>query len=119
MFSIDFLDKMKRTLLTQQRFAGYTKQDRRENGWKKNSAVELLVESVNYILLHYALSNMLLLLLFASQIWVTVRYWNTARARSRSSWMAWMLLLICTAVHLALFYFIGRAVGEVVPFLVP
>lgn len=95
--------------------------------FSKNSAVELLVESVNYILLHYALSNMLLLLqahpiwilLFASQIWVTVRYWNTARARSRSSWLAWVLLLICTAVHLALFYFIGRAVGEVVPFLVP
>lgn len=93
----------------------------------KNNAVELLVESVNCIILHYALSNMLGLLqvhplwilLFSSQIWVTVRYWSTARARSRSSWMAWMLLLICTAVHLALFYFIGRAVGEVVPFLVP
>ena len=57
----------------------------------KNSAVELLVESVNYIIIHYALSNLLGLLrahpiwilLFASQIWVTVRYWNTARAQPK------------------------------------
>lgn len=57
----------------------------------KNNAVELLVESVNCIIIHYALSNMLGLLqvhplwilLFASQIWVTVRYWNTARAQPK------------------------------------
>lgn len=67
----------------------------------KNNAVELLVESVNCIIIHYALSNMLGLLrahpiwilLFASQIWVTVRYWSTARVRTQSSWLASVLVV--------------------------
>lgn len=83
----------------------------------KNSAVELLVESVNYII-HYALSNLLGLLrahpiwilLFASQIWVTVRYWNTARARSQSIWLA-LVLLVCIGANLALLHFVGYAIA--------
>lgn len=84
----------------------------------KNSAVELLVESVNYIIIHYALSNLLGLLrahpiwilLFASQIWVTVRYWNTARARSQSIWLA-LVLLVCIGANLALLHFVGYAIA--------
>lgn len=85
----------------------------------KNNAVELLVESVNYIIIHYALSNMLGLLqahpiwilLFASQIWVTVRYWNKARDYSQSSWAASVLLLICIGANLALLHFVGHAIA--------
>lgn len=84
----------------------------------KNSAVELLVESVNYIIIHYALSNLLGLLqahpiwilLFASQIWVTVRYWNTARARSQSR-LALVLLLVCIGANLARLHFVGYAIA--------
>ena len=90
----------------------------------KNNAVELLVESVNciiihYALIHYALSNMLGLLqvhplwilLFASQIWVTVRYWNTARARSQSIWLALVMQLVCIGANLALLHFVGYAIA--------
>ena len=85
----------------------------------KNNAVELLVESVNCIILHYALSNMLGLLqvhplwilLFSSQIWVTVRYWNTARARSQSSWLASVLVVVCIGANLALLHFVGHAIA--------
>ena len=85
----------------------------------KNNAVELLVESVNCIIIHYALSNMLGLLqvhplwilLFASQIWVTVRYWNTARARSQSIWLALVLQLVCIGANLALLHFVGYAIA--------
>ena len=85
----------------------------------KSSAVELLVESVNYIIIHYALSNLLGLLrahpiwilLFASQIWVTVRYWNTAHARSQSSWLALVLQLVCIGANLALLHFVGYAIA--------
>ena len=85
----------------------------------KNNAVELLVESVNCIILHYALSNMLGLLqvhplwilLFASQIWVTVRYWGTARVRTQSSWLASVLVVVCIGANLALLHFVGHAIA--------
>ena len=85
----------------------------------KNNAVELLVESVNCIIIHYALSNMLGLLqvhplwilLFSSQIWVTVRYWNTARARTQSSWLASVLVVVCIGANLALLHFVGHAIA--------
>ena len=77
----------------------------------KNNAVELLVESVNCIIIHYALSNMLGLLLFASQIWVTVRYWSTARVRTQSSWLASVLVVVCIGANLALLHFVGHAIA--------
>lgn len=85
----------------------------------KNNAVELLVESVNCIILHYALSNMLGLLqvhplwilLFSSQIWVTVRYWSTARARTQSSCLASVLVVVCIGANLALLHFVGHAIA--------
>ena len=85
----------------------------------KNNAVELLVESVNCIIIHYALSNMLGLLqvhplwilLFSSQIWVTVRYWSTARARTHSSWLASVLVVVCIGANLALLHFVGYAIA--------
>ena len=85
----------------------------------KNNAVELLVESVNCIIIHYALSNMLGLLqvhplwilLFSSQIWVTVRYWSTARARTQSSWLASVLVVVCIGANLALLHFVGYEIA--------
>ena len=85
----------------------------------KNNAVELLVESVNCIILHYALSNMpgllraypIWILLFASQIWVTVRYWSTSRVRTQSSWLASVLVVVCIGANLALLHFVGHAIA--------
>ena len=74
----------------------------------KNNAVELLVESVNCIIIHYALSNMLGLLQ-VHPLWI--RYWSTARARTQSSWLASVLVVVCIGANLALLHFVGYAIA--------
>lgn len=90
----------------------------------KTKYFDLFVESTNFILINYALSNiamlfktnMLFILFFASEIWLIGNYWKKANELSQSKAISIILLLICSMIHLGLIYFIGRVVGEIVPF---
>ncbi len=86
--------------------------------------LEIIVESVNYIIINYALSNMAMLfqhnpifiLFFASEIWLFGNYWKKIFSISRSKVISTVLLLVCFIIHVSMIYFIGRIVGNIVPF---
>lgn len=85
---------------------------------KKKTAqyFDLAVESINYVILSYALANMafllqanlLYILFFASELWLTTNYWNKAKALTESKAMAFVLLILCFLVHFAMVYFVGH-----------
>ena len=85
---------------------------------------EITVDSINYIIINYALSNMALLLrnhwlyilFFASEFWVMGNYWRKTCELSKNRVIAGVLVILCFAIHIGLVYFIGRVVGDVVPF---
>ena len=91
---------------------------------KMTNWMDLFVESINYILITYALSNMamlfqsnpLFILFFASEIWVIGNYWRKVCDMVKNKILAVVLLIICFAIHIGIVYFIGRVVGTVVPF---
>ena len=74
--------------------------------------LDIVVESINYIVVNYALSNMamlfqynlLFILFFASEVWATANYWSKANKLSKNK------------VVIALIYFVGRIVGDITPF---
>ena len=84
----------------------------------------VLIESVSCIAIQYALSNTtmlmqanpLFILLFAVKIWTWNRYWCSMKKQCESKTVPTLLLAGCFVVNLALLYFVGRAVGEIVPF---
>ena len=86
--------------------------------------LDIFVESINYIIINYALSNMAMLfqanllfvLFFASEIWVMNNYWRKINELSRHKSVSTILLIICFAVHIGLIYFVGRIVGDITPF---
>ena len=73
--------------------------------------LEIVIDSINYIIISYALSNMAMILnsnpvfilFIASGIWFMGNYWL-------------ILLIVCFAIHIGMVYFIGRIVGDIVPF---
>lgn len=85
---------------------------------------EVFIESVNYIIINYALSNMAMLfqnnllyiLFFASEIWVMGGYWRRIYEMTTSKLVSVMLMLGCFAVHIGMIYFVGCVVGTVIPF---
>lgn len=91
---------------------------------KPSKYLELLIVSINYIIISYALSNMamlfqrdpLFILFFASEIWVMGCYWHKVCAAVRHKLCAAILLIACFAIHMGMVYWIGRIVGTVVPF---
>ena len=98
-------------------------------GTRWSRILELLIVSVNYILIGYALSNIamllqsnpLFILFYASEIWVTGLYWRRAAKLTGSRLLAAVLLLVlllavCFALQIGMVYFAGRVVGEMVPF---
>ncbi len=86
--------------------------------------IDVIIESIHYIVIHYALSNMAMLLqsnpifilFFASEIWVMGSYWKKVYDLTKNRGLSAVLLIVCFAVHMGMIYFIGRVVGEVVPF---
>lgn len=86
--------------------------------------LELAVQSVNYVLITYALSNLAMLmrrnwlyiLFFALEIWLTQQYWTKARELTGSKILSGLLLILCLAVQGAMLWWVGRVVGTVVPF---
>ena len=91
---------------------------------KASKYLEIVIESINYIIISYALSNMamlfqsnpLFILFFASEIWVIGNYWRKGCDMVKNKILAVVLLIICFAIHIGIVYFIGRVVGTVVPF---
>lgn len=86
--------------------------------------LEILVESINYIIINYALSNMamlfqsspLFILFFASEIWVMSNYRRKVFELSKSKIVSTISIIACFAIHIGLIYFVGRAAGSIIPF---
>ncbi len=84
----------------------------------------VLIESMSCIIIQYALSNTamlmqanpLFILLFAVKIWTWNRYWRSMKEQCESKTLPVLLLAGCFAANLVLLYFVGRAMGEIVPF---
>ena len=93
-------------------------------GTRWSGILELLIVSVNYILIGYALSNIamllqsnpLFILFYASEIWVTGLYWRRAAKLTGNKLLSTVLLVVCFALQIGMVYFAGRVVGEMVPF---
>lgn len=93
-------------------------------GTRWSRILELLIVSVNYILIGYALSNIamllqsnpLFILFYASEIWVTGLYWRRTTKLTDSKLLSTVLLVVCFALQIGMVYFAGRVVGEMVPF---
>lgn len=85
---------------------------------KMSTILEILIYSLNYILISYALSNVSILLkaspifilFFASEIWVMGVYMNKIQEVTEKKVLSWILLAVCFALHIGMVYFIGRAV---------
>ena len=83
-----------------------------------STILEILIYSLNYILISYALSNVSILLkaspifilFFASEIWVMGVYMNKIQEVTEKKVLSWILLAVCFALHIGMVYFIGRAV---------
>ena len=90
---------------------------------KMSTILEILIYSLNYILISYALSNVSILLkaspifilFFASEIWVMGVYMNKIQEGTEKEVLSWILLAVCFALHIGMVYFIGRIVGDIVP----
>ena len=90
---------------------------------KMSTILEILIYSLNYILISYALSNVSILLkaspifilFFASEIWVMGVYMNKIQEFTEKKVLSWILLAVCFALHIGMVYFIGRIVGDIVP----
>lgn len=90
---------------------------------KMSTILEILIYSLNYILISYALSNVSILLMaspifilfFASEIWVMGVYMNKIQEVTEKKVLSWILLAVCFALHIGMVYFIGRIVGDIVP----
>lgn len=85
---------------------------------------DIFVESINYIIINYALSNMamlfqhnlLFILFFASEMWLLGNYWHKVYNISKSKTLSAILLFVCFMIHVSMIYFIGRVAGNIVPF---
>ena len=89
-----------------------------------NKWLEVAVESINYVLISYALSNMALvlrqnplsILFFASEVWLMSKYWQSVFRLTQRKAVAALLLVACFLIQIALVVFVGRFMGDVVPF---
>ena len=92
---------------------------------RKTKVLDIIVESINYVVISYALTNMAFLfsaslffiLFFASEIWVAGNYWRKVNELTDSKVITAILLLLCFVVHVAIIYFIGRVSGTIIPFI--
>lgn len=92
---------------------------------RKTKVLDIIVESINYVVISYALTNMTFLfsaslffiLFFASEIWIAGNYWRKVNELTDSKVITAILLLLCFVVHVAMIYFIGRVSGTIIPFI--
>ena len=90
---------------------------------KKSKVSDIIVGSINYVIISYALTNMaflfnaslLYILFFASEIWVTGNYWRNMEELTESKVIAAILLFLCFIFHVVMVYFVGQVSGTVIP----
>lgn len=90
---------------------------------KLAKGLTLAIESVNYIIIEYALSNMaiffhsslLYILFFASEIWVTENYWEKILKETKNRAVTGILLVCCFFLHIGMVYWTGFISGALVP----
>ena len=91
---------------------------------RSSKFLEILIESVNYIVINYALSNMAMLfqrnlffiLFFASEVWVMGNYWRKVYEITKNKFVSTILIVVCFMIHIGIVYFVGRIVGDIIPF---
>ena len=91
---------------------------------KGSKLLDVMVYSINYVLISYGLSNVsmalksspVFILFFASELWVIGLYIKKIHEITGSRLLAGILLVFCFAVHIGTVYFFGRFVGDIVPF---
>ena len=90
-----------------------------------SKCLEILIESVNYIIINYALSNMAMLFrsnpLFILFI-LHLKYGHSGIIGKRVSKITGnkavsiILLIVCFFIHIGIIYWVGPISGNVVPF---
>ena len=91
---------------------------------KGSKLLDVMVYSINYVLISYALSNVsmalksspVFILFFASELWVIGLYIKKIHELTGSKLFTGILLVFCFAVHIGTVYFFGRFVKDIVPF---
>ncbi len=91
---------------------------------KLNKWLDILIDTINYLVITYALSNMAMMfqrnlfyiLFFTSELWVTAIFWKKLDCLTGNKVLSIILLAVCFGIQIAILYFIGRVVGEIVPF---
>lgn len=91
---------------------------------KVTKILDVAIQSINLILINYALSNMmalfqsslLFILFFTAEMWVFVQYRKSIEELSDSKALANLLLVICATIEIGLLYFFGIVSGELIPF---
>lgn len=92
-----------------------------------SNSIDIAIESINYIIINYALSNMavffhssiLYVLFFASEIWVTTNYWHKALDKTKNKILSVFLIVSCYFIHIGMIYFIGYISGTLITFTQP
>lgn len=90
---------------------------------KISKILDIFCECVNFIIISYALLNMmafrqsiLFILFFASNVWLIGRFWSKISELTGSKITSLVLLALCILAEAALVIFVGRVVGELVHF---
>ena len=91
---------------------------------KGSKLLDVMVYSINYVLISYALSNVsmalksnpVFILFFASELWVIGLYIKKIHELTGSKLFTGILLVFCFAVHIGTVYFFLLFFGDIVPF---
>lgn len=91
---------------------------------KISRALEVLIGSIHYLILSYALTNMVLLFwrhwlfifFFTSECWLMDRYLKRLQTLTGNKVVSAVIWILCFAIHMGIVYFFGRVVGEILPF---
>lgn len=87
--------------------------------------VDIIIETVNYIIISYALSSMavsfsnqwLYILFFASDIWFFSKYFDTIKKISDNKIIPYIMALTSLIIVCGIMYVFGYVEGNVVPFI--
>lgn len=90
---------------------------------KLSKGLTVVIESVNYIIIEYALSNMamffhsslLYILFFASEVWVTESFWEKILGVTKRRAVTGILLVCCFSLHIGMVYWMGQISGVLIP----
>ena len=91
---------------------------------KMSKWANIIIQSINYIIINYALSNMALffhssllhILFFASEFWLVGEYWENILDETKSKLITIILTVSCFCVHIGMVYFIGYISGTLIRF---